>query len=140
MPEQLSFFPEVTKHVADLKYCRKCDSYKARDKFNKMSSAGDGKHPYCKDCMKNYQDVISDLKKTNVVPEGHVCPICNRSEDQIVYNGKQMKSVWRIDHCHETNEFRGWLCITCNQALGMLNDDTDIMRRAIAYLQNGSSK
>lgn len=139
MPEQLSFFPEVTKHVSDLKYCRKCDSYKARNKFSNMTTAGDGKHPYCKDCMKYYSVVLNSLRRSNKVPEDHVCPVCNRSEDQIVYNGKYMKSVWRIDHCHETNEFRGWLCITCNQALGMFHDNPEILKRAIAYLQNGSS-
>ena len=139
MPEQLTFFPEVTKHVADIKYCRKCDSYKARDRFHMLRHAGDGKHPYCKDCMRSYNEVLNDLKKNNTLPEDHVCPVCNRSEDQIVYNGKSMKSVWRLDHCHESKQFRGWLCITCNQALGMLHDNPETLNRAIAYLQNGSS-
>jgi hypothetical protein len=38
------------------------------------------------------------------------------------------------DHCHETGKLRGWLCSRCNQALGLLRDDPEILRKAIQYL------
>jgi hypothetical protein len=42
-----------------------------------------------------------------------------------------------IDHCHDTGDVRGILCSKCNTALGMFDDDTDKMKRAIDYLKGG---
>ena len=38
------------------------------------------------------------------------------------------------DHCHKTGKFRGWLCMKCNTALGLVNDDTELLWRMIKYL------
>ena len=47
---------------------------------------------------------------------------------------------WRLDHCHETGEFRGFLCTNCNTGLGKFTDDPDILLNAIAYLQGHKEK
>ncbi len=39
-----------------------------------------------------------------------------------------------VDHCHNTQKVRGILCSKCNQAIGLLRDDREIMLRAIAYI------
>ena len=39
-----------------------------------------------------------------------------------------------IDHCHETNTFRGLLCDNCNTALGLLKDNIESLKRSIEYL------
>lgn len=39
------------------------------------------------------------------------------------------------DHCHKTGKFRGWLCMKCNTALGLVNDDVDILKKMIEYLE-----
>jgi hypothetical protein len=44
-------------------------------------------------------------------------------------------STRRFDHCHETGEFRGWLCNTCNTGLGMLGDNEAGLLRALEYLR-----
>ena len=38
------------------------------------------------------------------------------------------------DHCHKTGKFRGWLCMKCNTALGLVDDDVELLRRMIMYL------
>lgn len=43
--------------------------------------------------------------------------------------------VAHLDHDHETGKLRDILCPQCNAALGCFNDDTDLMYKAIAYLQ-----
>lgn len=56
-----------------------------------------------------------------------LCAICNRPE-------KNKKLA--VDHCHATGRVRGLLCSKCNQALGMLDDNIEFMRKAINYLQH----
>ena len=40
-----------------------------------------------------------------------------------------------IDHNHETGEFRGVLCKTCNRALGLFKDNPKVLDRAASYLK-----
>jgi hypothetical protein len=39
-----------------------------------------------------------------------------------------------VDHCHDTGKIRGLLCNCCNQALGLLNDDENIIKKAAEYV------
>lgn len=56
------------------------------------------------------------------------CAICDRKPPE----GK----VLVIDHNHKTGDVRGLLCGSCNTALGMLQDDTEVLTRAISYLRS----
>jgi DNA-directed RNA polymerase subunit M/transcription elongation factor TFIIS len=40
-----------------------------------------------------------------------------------------------VDHDHSTNEVRGLLCSKCNWALGLLNEDEDILWNMLEYLK-----
>lgn len=40
-----------------------------------------------------------------------------------------------FDHCHDSEAFRGWLCMRCNTGLGMLGDNIEGLERALAYLR-----
>jgi hypothetical protein len=42
-----------------------------------------------------------------------------------------------VDHCHKTGIFRGWLCPSCNTALGFCRDNPKILRRLADYVENG---
>lgn len=44
-----------------------------------------------------------------------------------------------LDHNHETDEFRGWLCRPCNAAIGLLGDDPERVIAAAAYLMERNS-
>ena len=52
-----------------------------------------------------------------------LCEIC----------GVNKATAW--DHDHATGKIRGQLCGPCNIALGLLEDDKERMRKAIAYLE-----
>lgn len=41
----------------------------------------------------------------------------------------------RIDHCHETGEVRGLLCVSCNTGIGLLKDSPEVLMSAARYLQ-----
>lgn len=58
------------------------------------------------------------------------CAICGRTAEQV-----DPKKRLAIDHNHTTNEKRGLLCRHCNTGLGLFQDDPNILRMAIDYLE-----
>lgn len=59
------------------------------------------------------------------------CAICE-TEEKTIIKGKTLSLA--VDHCHKGGKIRGLLCKPCNQAIGLMEDDPEILRRAIAYL------
>lgn len=57
------------------------------------------------------------------------CAICG-----FEYDGNKAMFPF-IDHNHKTGKVRGLLCSKCNFAIGQLNDDTRLLKRAIKYLE-----
>lgn len=61
-------------------------------------------------------------------PRPDVCEICNRKPTG--------RGAIHWDHCHATGRFRGWLCQKCNHALGLLDDNPDLLRSLASYLES----
>lgn len=73
---------------------------------------------------------IVDLDNALVVWNGaRVCKICGKTEGRFC-----------VDHDHKNGKTRGLLCDECNIGLGKFFDDTEIMKKAIAYLEKWSEK
>jgi hypothetical protein len=56
------------------------------------------------------------------------CAVCRTDEPG--------KRGWQTDHCHTTKRVRGILCMPCNIALGVANDDPARLRALAAYLES----
>ena len=66
--------------------------------------------------------------------------LTQESYDALVLKGCQLcgntaAKVYHLDHCHESGKFRGLLCSTCNNGLGMLGDTIESLEKAIEYLK-----
>lgn len=64
--------------------------------------------------------------------QGGKCAICDQPETQ-KRNG--VVKALAVDHNHETGKVRGLLCTDCNTGIGNLKDSLDVLKAAIAYLE-----
>ena len=47
---------------------------------------------------------------------------------------KDLKRALCFDHDHTTGKFRGWICVRCNVALGMVKDNSELLLRMSEYV------
>jgi len=55
------------------------------------------------------------------------CKICGRHQSEL-------ESKLCVDHNHKTGQIRGLLCKKCNWALGLLNEDIQIINSMLEYI------
>jgi hypothetical protein len=124
------------KKNGTLIHCRKCERYLEPSSFwNKLT--------YCRECSKTIGHA-GNLKRFGLTVEDYidleksqngVCKICNLPEE----NRKRLC----VDHDHSCCAdysscgkcIRGLICFKCNTALGMVQDNPEILKAMIDYLQ-----
>ena len=136
LTEQLKLFDDNHSDLGDgEKLCNKCNTLLPLSNFS-AHSGGNYLRPECKKCNNELSKVRNYLRSIHDEPtENYTCPICLGSEEDVRGKGNTRNGSWVLDHCHEKETFRGWLCHKCNRALGGFDDDVGILKRAIAYLQ-----
>lgn len=78
----------------------------------------------------NWKGGISFRKRILLAPtpKPEQCEVCG------AFGGDSKKGIC-YDHDHLTGKFRGWLCIRCNLALGMVKDNTETLLALIDYIR-----
>jgi hypothetical protein len=118
-----------------LKNCNKCKRDLPEAYFSK-ASGGRYLRSACRECESDLGKVRESIKRSAPpVPDNHICPICKRNEEQVKGEGGKNLGAWVVDHDHDTDEFRGYLCHTCNRALGSI-DTVEKLKAAIEYLES----
>jgi hypothetical protein len=117
-----TFYPDDSETLM----CRHCNIEKPKEAFRLYRRATgdhrDCRSTSCKKCQKNHGDVVAKIRKT--APEiPNKCQCCGEEKHRLV-----------LDHCYETETFRGWICHHCNLSIGHLGDDIKGLKRAIDYL------
>lgn len=70
---------------------------------------------------------LSNKRRLDLLQEhGYICGIC-----KIILTN----SSARLDHCHTTGKIRGFLCNSCNFAIGLFGDNIEFLSNAINYLK-----
>lgn len=82
--------------------------------------------------LKRYYGIDLAKYQEMLLEQNGVCGICKKPETSVV-NGK-IKPL-AVDHCHNSEKIRGLLCARCNQAIGLLNEDVNVLEAAIDYLR-----
>jgi hypothetical protein len=149
-----------------MKKCTACGETKARDAFSLARKASSGLNSRCKPCSNararqwrldnpekararvrqwkrdNPEKTRAHRRKERLskyslsveqydfmfASQGRACAICGASASA--------GQGFHIDHCHTTGAVRGILCQNCNIGIGNLQDDPEILRRALTYLES----
>lgn len=109
------------------KICRNCKNEKDISEFPFFSTSDAGRKNTCKSCNNELSSLRRNLRAQNPPPPPGNCPICNN-----------FTNTWILDHCHFDNQFRGYICNSCNLGIGRFNDDVNILHKAIEYLNKNT--
>lgn len=63
--------------------------------------------------------------------QGGTCAICKTCPK----GGRGILRKLVVDHCHRSKKVRSLLCADCNTAIGLMKEDLEILKSAMAYLR-----
>ncbi len=116
-----------------VKRCKDCDR-KIRHEIDKKHSPKRPKGRQRKSWLKRRFGITESDYNEILAGQGGVCAICKRTPDSLPVRRGRIGFL-DVDHCHVTGKIRGILCYLCNQGLGHLKDDPELLRVAISYLE-----
>lgn len=115
--------------------CRKCASVKQRKDPNIDVKT------YKRNwrLKKNYNMTPDDFDGFWMAQRGK-CYICRKLMKIPESRRGQSLDVVAVDHDHKTGQIRALLCNACNKGLGLFQDNIELLRAAIDYLEVGDAK
>lgn len=116
------------------KKCKVCNIEKDISQYTKYLTRKKKNGEYqlftkCKECCNKLSKDYNKLKRIYKNPIHKHCYCCNKYSSNLI-----------LDHDHITNEFRGWLCKSCNVGIGHLQDNLEGVKRALQYLKQSKIK
>jgi hypothetical protein len=128
--QPISFFRKRTASKDGLNiYCKTCHSARVKDWRTKnperVKANRQRYKPISQKRNRNLEYGLSDEQYLELLAsQDGCCLICGLNNKRLV-----------IDHCHKTGIVRGILCHSCNSGIGMLQDDPEIIKMALWYLE-----
>jgi len=129
-----------------MKTCTTCNNAKPLSEYHKHKN---GLRTQCKSCrnayLKQWATANPDKRRaqkyrhrygltveqynSTLKEQNDRCAICQR------LNYENSEQFFLVDHNHTTGEVLGLLCRNCNTAIGLLQDDHQIVGQAAYYLR-----
>ena len=110
------------EEILETKVCVVCKIEKLYSDFPTKPDRADKMHINCKACEAKRLKNAARMKLA-APPKPDTCECCGI-----------VPTHWVADHDHKTNKFRGWICKSCNNALGLLGDNISGVFKAVRYL------
>jgi Autographiviridae endonuclease VII len=124
---ELTILNSVRKYYTIRNLCVTC--YNEHQREWKNNNPDSRKRSVRKNVIKNSYG-LSEFEYHKLIElHQNACTICRKPE---IIVGKSLA----VDHNHETGEVRGLLCHKCNVALGMLNENEDLIWNMMEYLKH----
>lgn len=83
-----------------------------------------------------YYGITLKAYRNMLEAQNYLCSICHQPETGTHNRGKETIALsLSVDHDHDTGAVRSLLCHKCNKALGLFNDDIEMLRSALEYLE-----
>lgn len=115
------------KQYAHQYYIDNKENIKIKLKEYGLNNKESSKRRSRKHLMKKYNLTIEEYNKL-FDEQNSKCGICGRHQDEL-------KQALAVDHNHISGNVRGLICVRCNRAIGMFEDDISLLERAIDYLK-----
>lgn len=127
-----------------VKVCSKCNEALPFSEFHKREQ---GYQASCKACRKDQRKLYSNnyrawnlMKNYGMTHLDYLTLLdaqdgfCAGCKKHFSLCSTDRGSYLHVDHDHNTGRVRGLLCGKCNKALGLLNDDPEVLHRLASYL------
>lgn len=116
------------------KHCKWCEKTFTPNAPSEHYCSDNCKHKGAVDShlLNAYGITIYQYDKIWVEQKG-LCKLCGSDGLKRVSHNNSVPLV--IDHDHKTHKVRGLLCHTCNTAIGQLNDDPVLIKKALDYVK-----
>ena len=127
---------QVTKPFSDYRLSANGNPYYktcSRCKYDKRNERR--RKEYCtvtqkeQDLMRKY-GITLEQYDAMLDEQENKCAICFVS-----FKGVRDACSSVVDHDHQTGKVRGILCNSCNRGLGLMDDNIEVLKNAVAYLQ-----
>jgi hypothetical protein len=105
-------------------YCRPCKKIQNTPTLEQKQKQSDRYY------LQSYGITRAKLDELRAEQKG-CCAICKIPEE----NHPSRFGVFHLDHDHQSGVIRGLLCTKCNMALGLFNDNVELLMTAINYLK-----
>ncbi len=160
-PDQIEIVLPDAQNVTDGKLCRGCKRNIPRDQFDSRRAQRCIKclanrtprqlvmAKYEKNHRRRnreYRRMQGLVRRYGITPKQYqdmhdrqsgTCAICRKPETSTFKDKHRHKAVkpLAVDHCHKTGKVRGLLCSRCNRAIGLFEDNAELLAEASEYVK-----
>lgn len=126
------FHKDRTSNTGYAYYCKMCATSKARAFYHEKCSSSREYKKTQSDRYKKKKFNLTGEEYDSLLKSQGTCAICGVA----LTGGSQS----HLDHCHSTGKIRAFLCTNCNRGLGHFKDNTDILQKAINYINGHTNE
>jgi hypothetical protein len=117
--------------------CNKCLQDKPQSEFYKRSGVG-GYVRQCKTCQCQYAKTIFRATRFGITLDQYLEMVEAQNSQCAICSKPHSESKWQclvVDHNHDTGNVRGLICHNCNKGIGHLQDNIEVLKNAVKYLE-----